>query len=193
MTSKATSGTSAPTTPGPPSRERTIPEMPNIPEGLNEPSRRLAEAISRAKGPDDLVSTDVADALSRFVQLLRQDDPRADDGPRFQRDDGVILLSATTTDGVHEFQGYVWWISEEVDPLSATIVLDARGETVTRYSIRCGLRRDAGVERIALAPGRRHLRRLFDHPGPEEVEAALLSGQLTEQLDVWYFDFRGSR
>src|SRR4029453_1738476 len=146
----------------------------------------------RAVGQDPglLCSRDVADSLSRFLQPLRAADARSDSGPRFSRDDGIVLVAAQHSGNRFEFSGYIWWISQEVDPLWGRFEIDPEEEALTEYVIKCGVRRttDQGYGRPVTRG--RHLCKLVDRPEPGDIEKAWRSGQLSSELDLWFFDFR---
>jgi hypothetical protein len=142
------------------------------------------------KDPGLLCSIDVADSLSRFLQPLRAADVRSDGGPRFQQDDGIVLVAAQHSGNRFKFFGYIWWISQAVDPLWGRFEIDPESEALTEYAIKCGVRRtrDRGYG-LSVTRGR-HLRKLVDRPEPGDIEKAWASGQLSSELDLWFFDFR---
>jgi hypothetical protein len=151
----------------------------------------LAQSLRAAHGEADLLrSRDVADALSRFLLPLRSADARSDGGCRFSRDDGIILLRASSAGRCFELFGYIWWISQDVDPLWAQVEIDGQGESVSRYVIKCGVRKRGASGSSSFDLKGRHLRKVLETPHPDDIEKAWFSGQLVPALDIWFFEFR---
>ena len=155
-----------------------------------EAGRHLARTLRAAgQDPEVLSSRDVSESLSRFLEPLRVDDARSDGGPRFSRDDGIVLVAAQQSGNRFELSGYIWWISQAVDPLWARLEIDPEEDVLTGYVIKCGILR-TGDQGYAppVFPGR-HLRKLVDAPEPGDIEKAWHSGQLSSELDLWFFNF----
>ena len=144
--------------------------------------------VLRAAGQDPglLCSRDVAESLSAFLLPLRAADARSDGGPLFARDDGVVLVAAESSGNHFELSGYIWWISNGVDPLWTRLEIDPKKDVLTAYAIKCGLRRTGTA--LPTSSGR-HLRKVLNGAEPGEIEKAWRSGQLSSELDLWFFDF----
>ena len=110
---------------------------------LREAGRRLTKAVMSTAGKDQglVDSRDVAEALSDFLLLLRAADARADGSPRFERDDGIVLLTAQQSGDSIDVYGYIWWISQALDPIWARFEIDPQEQVLRRHLIRCGVRR----------------------------------------------------
>ena len=154
---------------------------------------KLSKALREADGNTELLCANpVCDALSGFLQYLRERDSRSDGGSKFTRDDSIVLVRATNVSGCLELSGYIWWISQQVEPIWARFHMDKPKEQVIAYSIKCGIARTELVKDmrdLSECTGQKYLRRVLEGTGPEEIENAWFSGQLTHDLRIWFFEF----